>query len=152
MVAAGLFLVLITAVLFTFELGRRNQGKQSEREAAVRACLLTVEHLRKALETGFVESVTADELVYRQARVGANGMPELGATGEVMWLAPNRVWLDGGTVWREFEGQPRVLARLGDQGSLRFTQVRSDLLEVSVSSSFGTGYSVTTRLRLLNQF
>lgn len=152
MVAAGLFLVLITAVLFTFELGRRNQGKQGEREAAVRACLLTVEHLRKALATGLVESVTADELVYRQARVGANGLPELGATGEVMWLAPNRVWLDGGTVWRDYEGQSRALARLGDGGTLRFAQVRPDLLEVSVSSSLGTGYSVTTRLRLLNQF
>lgn len=151
-IVAGLFLVVITAVLFTLHAGRSNQQRMEAQDQSLRACLVAMEHLRSELNTAWVVDSGVDWLEYRVPLRGPNQEVEFGPTGDIKWSEPRDLRVQDGELTKTDNGRIRVFSRLGEGGTLGIEMVNPTLLKVTVASSHGTGYQLTRSFHLVNQF
>lgn len=152
LLASAMLTLVMVVVLTALVTGQRSQSRQSETEKGVRACMLTVEHLRKHLRVATVELVEPSSIRYRVLTRDAQGQVELGPSGEPIWSETYTVSLQGSRVVRDHLGQSRQLAELGPGGRFDLVQEQLNLIRVEVHSGFGGGHSLRTRLHLNNQF
>lgn len=156
MIASALFILVAGVLMFIFNVSRDRMKRHEQQSLALRTCLVTAEHLRSELETAWVESPLIgdlnSEVVYRQPLRGADGLVRVGPTGDVFLAPPRTINLSGGKLMRDEGGSRRVLANLDPSATLEFKRTSQTLLEVTVSSSVGSGFTLTRSMRLNNQY
>jgi prepilin-type N-terminal cleavage/methylation domain-containing protein len=156
LIASSLFVVVTGALLFTLSAGRNNLTPASDQTDALRGCLLVMEHLRQDLQAAWVlepiSGDTADYLTYRTPLRDAAGKVLTGPTGDIVWSPSYTASVRGDSFLREQDDQRRVMARLGPEGRLQVVRTTPTLLEITVTSSIGTGYSLKRSFRLKNEF
>ena len=154
--ASALFVVVSGALFFTLRAGRLNQETSETQSESLRACLLAVEHLRSELGAALVEAPlageTASELSYRVPQRDADNRALLGPTGDVAWGPLRSMALMSGKLVRTEDTDQRILSNLGNNPTVEFNRVSPTLLEVTITSDIGTGFTLTRSFRLKNQF
>lgn len=156
LVASTLFLLLTGAVLFTLRAGQGNLNPAQQQSESLRACLLSLEHMREELQSAWLLSPTEGEeaasLSYRVPSRDAEGRVLTGPTGDIVWSPIRTVSVEEGALLRVQADDRRVLARLGAEGGLRVERSSPTFLSVTVSSSHGKGHQVSRSFHLKNQF
>jgi hypothetical protein len=151
MLCSALFLVVMTAVLFTLWAGHSNKKRFDGQEQALRACLIAVEHLRSELSVAWVEEVEPGLLTYHLPTYSADGTIQLGPTGDTVWSTEIAIGLEADQLVRRQDGQARPLSRLGSGATFTLERLSATLLKVTVRSTWGAGYQLEREYRLLNQ-
>lgn len=156
LVACTLFLILTGAVLFTLRAGQGNLNPAQQQSESLRACLLSLEHLREELQSAWLLSPAdgeeADSLSYRVPSRDTQGRVLTGPTGDIVWSPIRTVTVEEGALLRVQADDRRVLARLGEDGELRVERNSPSFLSITVSSSHGKEQKLSRSFHLKNQF
>lgn len=135
MVAIGVFLTLMVATMYIYQVGLAADRKSSVHGDAYRATALALSHIRMELQGADANLALGDppqsSIDYRvpdwqdgRIKVDRRGLP--------VWKAERRIWLKpDGTVIRQEGDIERVISRLGE-GGLLFERVDEQLVKVTI--------------------
>ncbi|MCA9793684.1 MAG: hypothetical protein KC910_17855 [Candidatus Eremiobacteraeota bacterium] len=138
MVAIGVFLSLMVATMYIYQVGLAAERKSSIHGEAYRATALALSHIRAELQGADASLALGDppqsSIDYRvpdwqdgRIKVDRRGLP--------IWKADRRIWLKpDGTVVRQEGDIERVISRLG-AGGLLFERVDEQLLKVTIEAN-----------------
>lgn len=156
LIASALFLLVSAVLMMTLRASQGHLKKNDEHSEALRACLIAAEHLRSELGTAWVETPgigeEAPQVVYRQPLHGTDGLVRVGPTGDIFWGPTRTVSLVNDRLMRDQGGDQRILCRLGSGATVNFKRTSQTLLEATVVSNLGSGFTLTRNLRLNNQY
>lgn len=134
---AGTVLLLLTGALYgSLRITLAANRKSDSSSDAYRACMLGLAHLQRELRGARLESVSGSELSFRTLERDADNNPVvLNADGTPSWSSTlSRVYLDPeGRLILE-NADTRILASLGNSGSITFSQPSSNILGVEIAA------------------
>lgn len=136
LIASAIFVVVLVVVILIHQTGQAAHEKVDVQSAAFRGTATAHEHLKRELRVSRVVdfSGTADRLRFTPPLL-KDGEIELSDSGEIQYQPEvGEIYTDaGGDLIRELPGgDRRVLAHLGQEGSVQFVLLQPDLLETTV--------------------